>query len=232
MYAYTAKNGNEFWDPFLTGGPIWSTPAVQDGFAYFGSHDHKVYAVNLSDGQERWQFETEGVVAGKPLVFDGKVIAGSFDKKLYALTLEDGSAQWSLEGDNWFWAGAITDGRTIFAPNMDGNIYALDRSGNLLWKHDVGSAIVSTPVLVPNGLVVAAKDGNLLLLDTSTDNLGLRRVLFNQKIGDADIKAPLFAVGDSVYVGSQDKTVRRIDFKGGQRNVWCLDTQGEAGCLN
>ena len=232
VYAYTAKNGNEFWDPFLTGGPIWSTPAVQDGFAYFGSHDHKVYAVNLSDGQERWQFETEGVVAGKPLVFDGKVIAGSFDKKLYALTLEDGSAQWSLEGDNWFWAGAITDGRTIFAPNMDGNIYALDRSGNLLWKHDVGSAIVSTPVLVPNGLVVAAKDGNLLLLDTSTDNLGLRRVLFNQKIGDADIKAPLFAVGDSVYVGSQDKTVRRIDFKGGQRNVWCLDTQGEAGCLN
>ena len=188
--------------------------------------------MNLSDGEERWQFETEGVVAGKPLVFDGKVIAGSFDKKLYALTLEDGSAQWSLEGDNWFWAGAITDGRTIFAPNMDGNIYALDRSGNLLWKHDVGSAIVSTPVLVPNGLVVAAKDGNLLLLDTSTDNLGLRRVLFNQKIGDADIKAPLFAVGDSVYVGSQDKTVRRIDFKGGQRNVWCLDTQGEAGCLN
>ncbi|GIT44487.1 MAG: hypothetical protein Ct9H300mP11_24230 [Chloroflexota bacterium] len=93
---------------------------MQDGFAYFGSHDHKVYAVNLSDGQERWQFETEGVVAGKPFVFDGKVIAGSFDKKLYPLILRRGSAQWSLEGDNWFWAGAITDGRTIFAPNMEG----------------------------------------------------------------------------------------------------------------
>ena len=115
---------------------------------------------------------------------------------------------------------------------MDGNIYALDRSGNLLWKHDVGSAIVSTPVLVPNGLVVAAKDGNLLLLKTSTENLGLQRVLFNQKIGDAEIKAPLFAVGDSVYVGSQDKTVRRIDFKDGQRNVWCLDTRREGGCAH
>ena len=232
VYAYTARNGNEFWEPFSTGGPIWSTPAVQDGFAYFGSHDHKVYALNLSDGKERWQFETGGVVAGKPLVFDGKVIAGSFDKTLYALSLDDGSEQWSIEGDNWFWAGPITDGRTIFAPNMDGNIYALDRSGNLIWKHDVGSAIVSAPVLVPNGLVVAAKDGNLLLLDTSTENLGLRRVLFNQKIGDADIKAPLFAERDSVYVGSQDKTVRRIDFKGGQRNVWCLDTRHEGRCIN
>ena len=232
LYAYTAKNGNEFWNPFLTGGPIWSTPVVQDGIAYFGSQDHKVYAVTLEDGKERWQFETGGVVAGKPLVFDGKVIAGSFDKNLYALSVDDGAKQWSIEGDNWFWAGAITDGRTIFAPNMDGNIYALDRSGNLLWKHYVGSAIVSTPVLVPNGLVVAASDGNLLLLNTSTENLGLQRVLFNQKIGDADIKAPLFAVGDSVYVGSQDSTVRRIDFKGGQRNVWCLDTRREGGCVN
>ena len=71
-----------------------------------------------------------------------------------------------------------------------------------------------------------------MLLNTSTENLGLQRVLFNQKIGDAEIKAPLFAVGDSVYVGSQDNTVRRIDFKGGQRNVWCLDTRGEGGCVN
>ena len=232
VYAYTAKNGNEFWDPFLTGGPIWSTPAVQDGVAYFGSHDHKVYAVSLSDGKEQWQFETGGVVAGKPLVFDGKVIAGSFDKSLYGLSLKDGVPQWSIEGDNWFWAGAVTDGRTIFAPNMDGNIYALDRSGNLLWKHDVGSAIVSTPVLVPNGLVVAGKDGKLLLLNTSTENLSWQREKHSIQFRDTEIKAPLFSVGDSVYVGLQNRTVRRIDFKEGQRPVWCLDTRGEAGCIN
>jgi outer membrane protein assembly factor BamB len=232
LYAYTAKNGNEFWDPFVTGGAIWSTPRVERGVAYFGSHDHKVYAVTLNDGKELWSYETEGVVAGRPLVFDGKVIAGSFDTSLYALSVEDGERIWSVEGENWFWAGAVTDGQTIFAPNMDGNIYAIDRNGNLLWTYDVGSPIVSSPVIVPSGLVVAGKDGNLLLLDTSTDSLGLRRVLFNQKIGDADIRAPLFAVGDSVYLGSQDRTVRRIDFQDGQRNVWCLDTRGDDGCIN
>ena len=225
LYAYTAKNGNQFWDPFRTGAAIWSTPAVQDGVAYFGSLDHNLYAVNLDDGEEVWHQETDGVIAGKPLVFDGKVIAGSFDKTIYAYSADDGTLQWTIEGDNWFWAGAITDGNTIFAANMDGNIYAIDRNGNLLWKHNVGSAIVSTPVLVPNGLVVAAKDGNLLLLDTRAGDLGLQRVLFNQKIGDAEITAPLFAVGDSVYVGSQDKTVRRIEFSSGQRNVWCVDTR-------
>jgi len=225
LYAYTAKNGDQFWDPFPTGAAIWSTPAVENGVAYFGSLDHKIYAVNLDDGDELWSQETDGVIAGKPLVFDGKVIAGSFDKSIYAFSADDGTLEWSIEGENWFWAGAVTDGNTIFAPNMDGNIYAIDRNGNLLWKHNVGSAIVSSPVLVPNGLVVAAKDGNLVLLDTRAGDLGLQRVLFNQKIGDAEIKAPLFAVGDSVYVGSQDRTVRRIEFSSGQRNVWCVDTR-------
>ena len=231
LYAYTAKSGDQAWSPFHTGAPIWSTPTVENGIGYFGSHDHKVYAVTLNDGKELWQYETGGVVAGKPLVFDGKVIAGSFDKKLYAISAEDGTLAWTFEAENWFWAGAITDGRTIFAPNMDGNIYALDRNGNLLWKHDVGSAIVSSPVLVPSGLVVAAKDGFLLLLNTGPADFGLQRVLFNQKIGDAEIKAPLFADGDSVYVGSQDSTVRRIEFKGGQRNVWCLHTR-DGRCNN
>lgn len=231
LYAYSAKNGNQFWNPFPTGAAIWSTPAVDNGIAYFGSHDHKVYAVTLDDGQELWSYETGGVVAGRPLVFDGKVIAGSFDKKLYALSARDGTVQWTFEGEKWFWAGAVTDGKTIFAPNMDGNIYALDLNGNLLWKHNVGSPIVSPPVLVSRGLVVAARDGDLLLLDTDPAISGLGRVLFNQKIGDAEIKAPLFADGDSVYVGSQDRTVRRIEFKSGQRNVWCVDTR-EGGCNN
>lgn len=225
LYAYTARSGDQAWNPFPTGAAIWSTPAVDNGIGYFGSFDHNVYAVTLNDGKELWHYETGGVVAGKPLVFDGKVIAGSFDKSLYAISVEDGTVVWTFEADNWFWAGAVTDGSTIFAPNMNGNIYALDRNGNLLWKYDVGSSIVSSPVLVPRGLVVAAKEGKLVLLDTGTANLGLQRELSNLTLGDAEIKAPLFADGDSVFVGSQDSTVRRIEIKGGQVVMWCRHTE-------
>jgi len=225
LYAYSAKSGDQAWNPFVTGDSIWSTPAVDNGIGYFGSHDRKLYAVTLNDGKELWQYETGGVIAGKPLVVDGMVIAGSFDKSLYAISIEDGTVQWTFEGDNWFWAGAVTDGTTIFAPNMDGNIYALDRNGNLLWKHDVGAAIVSSPALVPAGLVVAAKDGRIILLDTGAQDLGLQRELSNLALGDTQIKASLFAEGDSVYVGSQDNEVRRIEVKRGQVIVWCLHTE-------
>ena len=224
LYGYDADTGDEIWDrPFMTGDKIWSTPAVSDTVAYFGSHDHHVYAVNTSTGKEKWSFQTGGVVAGRPLLLGDMVIAGSFDKNLYALDASDGSVRWQFEAENWFWAGAVSNGETIFAPNMDGHVYALDREGILRWQYDVGSSIVSPPVLVPRGLVVAAKDGRLILLDVSTaaDRTPAQRELSSQTLGDAEIKAPLFQVGESVYVGSEDGSVRRVEVKGGQVQIWC-----------
>ena len=213
LYSYDAETGEPAWRPFETGDKIWSTPAVGnlDGIPaiYFGSHDNHVYAVNAADGNELWSFETGGVVAGKPLVMDRMVIAGSFDKKLYALDAFDGTKLWEFEGGNWFWAGAISNGSTIFAPNMDGHLYALDRSGILQWKFDVGGEIVSSPALVSKGLVVANREGDLILLDVSPS--AGQRELHRLTPGDAEIKAPLFAVGNSIYVGSDDGSARRIE---------------------
>jgi len=234
LKAYTADLGENFWEnPFQADDSIWSTPVIDNGFAYFGSHDHKAYAIRLSSGEKYWEYQTGGVIAGKPLLFDGKVIFGSFDKKLYALSSDPGgnvSLDWSFEGDNWFWTGAITDGETIFAPNMDGNIYALDTNGNLLWKHHVGGSIVSQPVLVERGLVVVNKAGELLLLDTEISSQGISRELSNPIQLDAEVKAALFAEGDSVFVGSQDRRVRRVDLKIGE-TAWCWDTR-DGSCNN
>ena len=224
LYDFIADTGENLWDrPFIAGDKIWSTPSISNGVAFFGSHDHKVYAVNLATGEEIWSFETEGVVAGTPLVYNGMVIVGSFDKNLYALDADDGDVRWQFEGTNWFWAGAVSNGETIFAPNMDGYIYALDRNGILEWKYDTGDSIVSKPVLVPRGLVVAPRNGRLLLLDVSSsaDRSAEQRLLSSQSLGDAQIKAPLVVVGESVYVGSDDGSVRRVEVKGGQVQMWC-----------
>ena len=216
LYAYVADSGEdaETWaGPFRARDKIWSSPAVDtlDGIAmaWFGSHDHHIYAINVSTGEEIWSYRTGGVVAGRPLLLDGMVIAGSFDKKIYALDARDGSPLWDFEGDNWFWAGAVTNGDTVFAPNMDGSIYALSRDGILQWRYDSGAPIVSRPVLVPAGLATANRNGELILLDVSRG--ASQRELRKLTLGDAEIAAPLHAVGDSIFVGSQDGSVRRVD---------------------
>ena len=228
LYSYIAGSGEPpQWGSFNTGdNKIWSTPVIKDGVAYFGSHDHSVYAVNLSTGEKVWQYETGGVVAGKPLIIGDLLIAGSFDKKLYALNLIDGSFKWEFESDNWFWGGAATNGATIFAPSMDGNVYALDTQGVLKWQYDAGSPVLTSPVVVPNGLVVAGKEGRIVLLDLTPGSTGLQRVRSTLNLRETEIKSPLIAVGESVYLGSEDSTVRRIRVSSVLERAGCTNTRG------
>lgn len=212
LYGYVADSGEEIWDaPFETDDKIWSTPAVGliDGraMAWFGSHDHHVYAVNVSSGQEIWKYQTGGVVAGRPLLLNDLVIVGSFDKNLYALDARDGSVQWQFEGGNWFWAGAVSNGRDIFAPSMDGHIYALSRDGALRWQYDSGAAVVSRPALVPAGVVAANRNGEIILLDAASGE-EIRKLALGR---GAEIIAPLYAAGESVFVSSRDGNVYRVD---------------------
>ena len=56
---------------------------------------------------------------------------------------------------------------------------------------------------------MANRDGDLILLDVAR-NAG-QRELHRLTLGDADIKAPIHAVGETVYVGSDDGSARRVE---------------------
>ena len=237
FYAFDAEEGGDPLWTFATGGSIWSTPVVKDGIVYFGSHDDNVYALGVGDGREKWRFKTGGTVAGRPLLFRDLVVVGSFDKKLYGIDASNGTLRWTLEGDNWFWTGAVADERSIFAPNMDGNIYAVNAEGNLLWKYDLGSAIVSRPALISGGLAVAGKKGRVVnLLDTRPDTANSNRVIDTEFISDSEIKSPIFVAGNTLYVGTQGSTIIRIDVstnRAGRLDLdeaWCLDTEENIEC--
>lgn len=259
LYAFNAGTGEELpWSPFRTGDKIWSTPFVQNGIAYFGSQDHFVYAVDLRDGHQVWRYETGGAVVSSPLLFAGKLFIGSFDRRLYALDADDGELEWAFESQNWFWAGPVTDGETVFAPSMDGYVYALSPQNppsgepkEALWRHYMEGPIVSTPVLVPLGLVVAAVDGRMRLLSTSPSNLVDGEVISNlPSLDEGEIKAPLIAGAPpnpslgtepdslsviqrySVFVAGDNGVVRRISVTEGQdkESIWCFDSSIHRQC--
>ncbi len=55
VYALKADTGVEAWEPFQTGGKIWSTPAIDDGTVYISSFDKKLYALNATTGKKKWE---------------------------------------------------------------------------------------------------------------------------------------------------------------------------------
>jgi len=245
LYAIDASSGAEKWK-FMAEDKIWSTPVIVDETVYFGSHDRNVYALDLATGETKWQFTTGGAVVARPLVWRDMVLIGSFDRKLYALDSANGNELWTFEGaDNWMWAGAAASNSLVFAPSMDGHVYALDRVGNLQWDYDAESPLVSDPVIVPRGLVLASRGGDVSLVDITSGTL------INQysDIKPAEILAPLFTppIADdalsltgiqagggnqqeSVFVGAQDGTVHRIQAKSGLIKVWCFDTREDKAC--
>jgi outer membrane protein assembly factor BamB/tetratricopeptide (TPR) repeat protein len=57
----------------------------KDGVIYFGSEDFCVYAVNLTNGQEIWQYKTHNKIRSTPVIDSKTVYIGSDDGCLYAI---------------------------------------------------------------------------------------------------------------------------------------------------
>ena len=242
LYAYNALTGESLsWSPFMTGGEVWSTPVLRQGVAYFGSQDGSVYAISLETGAVKWQFETGAAVVASPLIHKNVLIIGSFDRQLYGLGLNDGQLRWQFAADNWWWAKPVASERTIFAAAMDGNVYALDENGGLRWEYDLGAPIVSSPALLERGLVVATVEGKLSVLRATEASHGAAQEIASLTVGDAEVKAPLSRLpdrvsaglpvpADSVYIGSDDGTVRRVQVLSGINIQWCYNTQENTQC--
>ena len=227
LYAYktTEDNPGRLAWRFPAKGEIWSPPAVGDGAVYFGSMDRHVYALALGEELNQaerllWKYKTGGAVVGKPLLLEGMVIVGSFDGKLYAIDSKEGDLLWSFEGDDWFWAGPVSDGERIYAANLRGTVYALDKSGNRSWTFPAESPVVSRPLVIGDELVVGTDEGKLHLLDArSGDSLDIFNGLLGQRI-----KAPLSNDGPIVFAGVEGSTVIGLDVERWVE-IWRVSTE-------
>ena len=132
--------------------------AIGQGVVFFGSSaDHKVYAINLQTGAEKWTFYTEGPLRFAPVVRDGRVYVASDDGHLYCLEASTGTQVWKFRGgpgdrkligneqmiSHWpARSGVLIVGdRLYFTAGMwsrDGVfIYCLDPDdGSVIWKND------------------------------------------------------------------------------------------------
>jgi outer membrane protein assembly factor BamB len=111
--ALDPVTGDEKWR-VKSEGPVFSTPHVDQGTVYFGSTDHKVYAVDAKTGDVKWKRETGGGVFGGPAVAKGVVVIASVDKKIYGLDEKTGDVKWTLPIDGMVQSKAATDGERVF----------------------------------------------------------------------------------------------------------------------
>jgi outer membrane protein assembly factor BamB len=191
-------------------GRMWTTPLVLDGIAYFGDLESRVHAVDIDTCLSVWDEPADlgGGVVATPVALNGKLYVGAFDRGFYSIDMATGVANKQFEGDRWFWASPATDGELVYAPNLDGLLYAYDPafggSDGVVWKYDQegdSDQLLAPPAIVGGHIVLGSDSGVVTLLDSSGDRLRSISKSNNK------IRATLTVVGDIVYVRSLDEVV-------------------------
>lgn len=191
---------------FVTGGKVWTAPAVVDGVVYFGSEDKHVYALDATTGELRWRYKTGDWVRESVTVADGFVFAGSYDGKLYALDAATGNRRWTFDGGS-FRSPAVADG-VVYVSGKNG-LYSLDQStGKQRWIFV--HTYLQTPSFADGTVYVGSIDQFVYALDAQT---GSERWRFDT----GDLVTTPVVVGDTlIYVVNDDGDVFAIDRTSGQ----------------
>ncbi|OIJ92815.1 PQQ-binding-like beta-propeller repeat protein [Streptomyces colonosanans] len=141
-------------------------PAVTGGGIYLADYLGTVYALDATDGRDRWRIATESRSAIEPvLVAQGQVHVGS-GKGLYTLDAVTGTPKWRFQaGGDIVGSPAVAEGRIHFG-SMDHLLYTLKADdGRLRWKLATGGEITGPPVVRDGVVYACSKDHCVYALD-------------------------------------------------------------------
>ncbi|MFJ9132250.1 PQQ-binding-like beta-propeller repeat protein [Streptomyces sp. NPDC102256] len=141
-------------------------PAVTGGGVYLADYLGTVYALDATDGRDRWRIATESRASVEPvLVASGHVHVGS-GKGLYTLDAVTGTPKWRFQaGGDLVGAPAVAEGRIHFG-STDHLLYTLKADdGRLRWKLATGGEITGAPVVKDGVVYACSKDRCVYALD-------------------------------------------------------------------
>jgi outer membrane protein assembly factor BamB len=187
---------------------IEGAPAVAGGLVYVGSGDEHLYAVNLTDGKQKWGFKA-GPFKASPSVRGDAVYAGDSDGKFYCVDAVTGKQRWSFETSGEIVGGANFVGDLVLFGSYDETLYCLTPDGKQKWQFKTSGPFNGSPAVADGKTFVAGCDSNVHVLDVAKGTELTAVDLGSQSGATAAVS------GDFLYVGTMGNRVQAIDWKKG-----------------
>lgn len=206
----------------------WSGLRTDADTAYL-TNGSFVYAVDLKNGSQLWRYPTESAdrkesyFATPVLTDDGQLLIASAGSKhsLTSLDAANGTVNWSYAATDSTWLAAPTVvGDTIYAPNTDGSLYALQLDGSLRWKKKIGGALWAPAVSDGKMLYITSLDHNLYAFDLASQSVAWSVSVKGALPGGATLDE-----AGNLYLGSFASNVLRIDTTS-EKIVWDNTVEG------
>jgi eukaryotic-like serine/threonine-protein kinase len=158
---------------------VHSSMAGAYNMVYVGCWDGYIYALDAVTGIELWRqsagqdstnYKMQGI-QGTPAIADSLLIVPSRDSYLYAMHVKKGEIKWKHDNDSsWLVSSpAIADNNVYFTTLDDHMLKSVHlHTGRLIYKTNIGSYNLASPVIAGNKLVLATLAGELQIYDRIT----------------------------------------------------------------
>ncbi len=201
---------------------ISNSPAIApDGTIYIQSTDNNLYALNSTDGSQKWRFNTSSTSYSTPVIApDGTIYIGSTDNNLYAIT-STGSLKWMFPAGNQIYSTpAIDAAGNIYFSTLSNTVFSVTPGGAQRWIYATGNGISSSPALNVDGSVVyiGSYDHYLHAINTATGTMK-----WTYPLGD-EIRAssPAIDANGVIYVGGYDYLVHAVNPDGSLKRTYAM----------
>lgn len=213
---------------FVTKGPIFSSPVIDNKTVYFGSIDSVFYAIDIVTGKAKWKLKTRGDIRSTPFIFNEKVYFISGDGKLYCVNNNNGKVSWEFktEGEkkyelysyaDYYQSSPIIDSGIVYFGSGDSHVYAVDAAnGKLIWKYKTNAVVHSSPALQNEKLFIGSFDGNLYALNKNDGKLLWKfKTVGHRYFPKGEVQGTAGVFGSLVFVGPRDYNLYAIDVNKG-----------------
>ena len=183
----------------------WPGLTVDDQHAYV-AYQTQVYAVDLTNGTERWRYPAEPdnnitFFADPSLSQDDQLIVGGYDFVLYSLNPETGTRNWVFnQAENRYIASSLVEAENIYAPAADENLYSLDLNGRLQWTFTSEGESWAKPITDENCdcIYLSTMDHSVYAVDAQSGT----QIWRSPQLGGAVVGTPAYGEDGELYVGT------------------------------
>ena len=134
-----------------------------------------------------------------PAVAGDAVYAASHRGNLSKVDLMTGKKIWEVSVPDRLSIGPGSDGRTTAVVTTKGSVYAYDDTGKPLWNVNVGSEVLSEPVVAAGIVIIRTLDSRFIGLDAQT---GTRKWTYQRQQAPLSLRVGygMLAIGNEVVV--------------------------------
>ncbi len=196
LYAFESETGNLVWK-YQSESKFNLPPAYYAGKIYQPGDNGTVYVLDVDNGSELFQIETEGPIVSE-LSIGQNLFTADLRGNIKCFDFDNGTELWKTNTGHPIRATIAVDENNLYVAHSGGKLTAYDsKSGNPLWHYDAADVIKATVLIIGDYLVFGTMTGDLYSLNTSDGTLVAKRKI------DGAIAASPVTDGKRIYVATE-----------------------------